>query len=243
MSINDLGWRGQDSAWVLEAWLAAHPTVSALHLFRPSPPLPLQERVRLTPLEMRVVQRGLELRGRTNLPFWDSVFVSSFESDSTIDGIFEAASFHNSRSAGVERFAVEENAAGRLRVHWGTSFARDYLAVLSIVECADGSRAHIPMLDFHIPPSDHGLAIVTSALNHAKAGKGYILASGKSYHFYGDDLLDERALLELLGRCLLFAPVIDRAWVAHQILELSCALRISPKVNGGDPPRVVSRVG
>ena len=243
MSLKDLSWRGQDSAWVLEAWLAAHVNVTALHLFRPSPPLPLQERVRLTPSEWDVVERGLELRGRTNLPFWDSVFVSSFASDTAIDGIFEAASFHNTSAAGVERLPVGENTAGRLRMHWGVSPARDYLAVLSTVECADGTRAHIPLLDFHIPPSDHGLDVVRSALKHAKAGNGYILMSGKSYHFYGDDLLDERALLRLLGRCLLFAPVIDRAWVAHQILELSCALRISPKASGGDPPRVVSRLG
>jgi hypothetical protein len=197
----------------------------------------------LTPAEWRVVERGLELRRQTNLPFWDSVLVSSFASDAAIDGILEAAAFHNASDAGLERFLPGDDVAGRLREHWGRSSGRDYLAVSSSVECVDGTLAHIPLLDFHIPPSDHGLEVVKSALKYAEAGNGYILMSEKSYHFYGDDLLDERGLLRLLGRCLLFAPVIDRAWVAHQILESSCALRISPKASGGDPPRVVFRLG
>jgi hypothetical protein len=55
--------------------------------------------------------------------------------------------------------------------------------------------------------------------------------------YYGDAMLDDRGLTRFLARCLLFAPVIDRAWVGHQLLESACALRISAKPSG-----VVARI-
>lgn len=34
--------------------------------------------------------------------------------------------------------------------------------------------------------------------------------------------------MEFLGRALLFTPVVDGRWVAHQMIEGQCALRVSP---------------
>ncbi len=73
-------------------------------------------------------------------------------------------------------------------------------------------------------------------------GGGFLLQSGESYHFYGKGLLDDRALVRFLGQALLLAPVIDRAWIAHQLIEGASALRISKKPSGSGEPVVVRAI-
>jgi hypothetical protein len=45
--------------------------------------------------------------------------------------------------------------------------------------------------------------------------------------------------MDFLGRALLFAPIVDRAYLAHQLLERRCALRISAVGDEKPVPRVV----
>jgi hypothetical protein len=234
-------WSGEDSAWVLCSWLSSWPEVQGLRLFSPSPSPMLQERALLSPAEWKVVERGLSFREASHMPFWDSVFLASFEADGPVKGIVEAASYHNCSDHRVLQIGRGEVTADRLRNLSATSEGGEYVAVSSVVELADGTRGHIPLIDYHVPPSDHGLLLVRSVLEQLDIGGGYILLSGKSYHFIGDTLVKERDLMRFLGRCLLYAPIIDRAWIAHQIIESACALRISPKERGGTPPRVISR--
>jgi hypothetical protein len=49
-------------------------------------------------------------------------------------------------------------------------------------------------------------------------------------------------LLTMLAKALLFAPIIDRAWVAHQMIERACGLRISPGKTYSQGPIVVDEV-
>jgi hypothetical protein len=74
-------------------------------------------------------------------------------------------------------------------------------------------------------------------------GEGFLVETDKSYHFYGTKLLEEKELVEFLGRALLFAPIVDRAWISHQLIELCCALRISSRQPDGKPLAVIRLVG
>ena len=85
------------------------------------------------------------------------------------------------------------------------------------------------MLDFHIPVSECNLRIVKDVLFELNVVSGYLLNSGESYHFIGDYSINEESLLDFLANALFFAPIIDRAWIGHQILERSCSLRIDKK--------------
>jgi hypothetical protein len=71
---------------------------------------------------------------------------------------------------------------------------------------------------------------------------GYIAHSGKSYHFYGSDLMEGDHLMRMLAKALLFAPIVDRAWVAHQLVEKACGLRISPGKTYTQSPVVIDQV-
>lgn len=101
------------------------------------------------------------------------------------------------------------------------------LALSSAVVTKKGHTLHVPMLDFHCQASIENDKLVKTVLIEIGL-EGYVAKSGRSYHFYGKELLDERSLITFLGRSLLFCPIVDRAWIAHQLLERACGLRISP---------------
>jgi hypothetical protein len=82
------------------------------------------------------------------------------------------------------------------------------------------------MLDFRIRPSVENEQLAVDILTRMSTS-GTLFNSGNSYHFYGDKLIDEKQLLEFLGKAALFAPFVDQRWIAHQMIEGACALRIS----------------
>lgn len=59
--------------------------------------------------------------------------------------------------------------------------------------------------------------------------KGAIINSGNSYHFIGCDLVNEAELVDFLAKGLLYGPITDTRWIAHQIIERSCTLRVGKK--------------
>ena len=65
------------------------------------------------------------------------------------------------------------------------------------------------------------------------------LASGESYHFISSAIMSWNELYIVLCKALRFCPIIDRAWISHQLEEQSCSLRINKK-NGIMP--IVVRV-
>ena len=67
-----------------------------------------------------------------------------------------------------------------------------------------------------------------------------VLDSGESYHAVSTINMDEGELMNFLQRTLFFSPIIDRLWVAHQMLNKSCSLRIGKK--HGVIPEVVALV-
>lgn len=183
----------------------------------------LQERVNLEG-ELKVVfEKALELREQTDLPFWDSFNVSIFDTRFNNFDFFNEIKFHNSpeHTYSISKIAVSEF----LLKHQKSD---KYLTFSSEVILLDGSVKHFPLFDFHIPVSDKNEAICEAVLG-ALGLKGFLLNSGKSYHFYGINLIDEPSLINLLSRSLLFAPIIDRSWIAHQLIERKCSLRISKK--------------
>jgi len=112
----------------------------------------------------------------------------------------------------------------------------------SAVALSSGPSMHIPLIDFHCPfgRENEELSACASKLLDPKGG--YLLSSGQSYHFYGKSLLNEDELPAFLGRALLLSPIVDRSWVAHQLIEGACGLRISARLPNGDVPRLVREV-
>jgi hypothetical protein len=112
-------------------------------------------------------------------------------------------------------------------------------AINSKVLLLDGSSKHIPMLDFKVPSKQGHDELVTACLR-VMGLSGYLIDSGRSYHFIGTTLISESELLDLLSKFVLLDPISDKAWAAHQLIERSASLRISE--SRGHAPQVIGRV-
>ncbi len=116
------------------------------------------------------------------------------------------------------------------------------LAVCSKCHLADGSIAHIPMLDFRCKPSPGNEQKVESSLRAVGQRSGYVLESGRSYHYYGLDLMDEKSWIQFMGKCLLLSPVVDSRYIAHRLIDGASALRINTSCRHPKQPTVVAKL-
>jgi hypothetical protein len=81
------------------------------------------------------------------------------------------------------------------------------------------------------------VSIVENILQLISPSDGWILNSGKSYHFIGGSLIDEKSMSRFLSTALLYVPFTDKNWIAHQIFEGASALRLfdNPRTGNGTP--------
>lgn len=167
--------------------------------------------------------RAMKVRDWLKLPFWDSIMVTTFNNQNYSSDILKTALRHNHISS-LFYVKAEEILFSPL-LH--NSDKR--IAVCSSVLMKDKQVNHIPMLDFHIPVSDVNLDIVENVCNLLEINPGYILNSGESYHFISLNTVAWEDLYMVLSKALRFCPIIDRAWISHQLEEKSCSLRVDKK--------------
>jgi hypothetical protein len=116
------------------------------------------------------------------------------------------------------------------------------LGLQSNVPLASGGQAHIPMMDFMCSPSQRNLERLTRLLESLRMGKGFLLESGRSYHYYGSRVLSEAGWRTFLGRCLLMTGCADERYVGHQLVNGFCVLRISSGRLKNREPLVVAEI-
>lgn len=103
------------------------------------------------------------------------------------------------------------------------------IGINSLVRTISGELCHIPMMDFHLPVNERNTQIVNKICVLTGCTKVAIINSGNSYHFIGCDLMSEDELVDFLAKGLLYGPITETIWIAHQIIERSCTLRIGEK--------------
>src|SRR5579862_909535 len=203
--------------------LLAHPEIGWIHLFEPEPVPLAQTRLPKDEVTRDIVTRGIALRATYGTPFWDSVLVSCFGRGRAAFPVLKQAQFHNMGRGRDLEVAADQWEAGLWTQLLADLAPERMLVFSSRVRLHTGEERHLPLLDLHCPASEQNeeLAALTTELMDIRGG--FLLQSGDSYHFYGKELLDSRALVQFLGQALLLAPVIDRAWIAHQLIEGACA--------------------
>lgn len=110
----------------------------------------------------------------------------------------------------------------------------------SKVRLYDGTEMHLALLDFSISVSNEHTEVVKDALVHLGLKHGYILDSGSSYHFIGTDIFSYSNYMRLLHNAYLLSPITDGRWIAHQLIEESCNLRIGEKK--GFTPTLIEKI-
>ena len=77
------------------------------------------------------------------------------------------------------------------------------------------------MLDFSVEASRESEEWVLGSLRLLGC-RGLLIQSGRSYHYYGAELFGALEMRDFLAKALLFGGLVDRRWVAHQLIEGCC---------------------
>lgn len=179
-------------------------------------------------------EQALNLRRNIGLPFWQSVMLSSVNASNWSKVCLDACTRHNSLK--YKKISVYDF------LH--SDFTYERVGISSRVILSDLSEMHIPFIDFQLPISDINSKIVEYICRTIdNSTNGYILNSGNSYHYIGNNLLSYKNLVQFLAKANMFTPITDCTWISHQLYEGSCTLRLGTK-NGKIPIviRVVSSV-
>ncbi len=191
----------------------------------------IQERIDITSELNDTFMKALQLREEYNLPFWDGFNLNLFNKNLKNFSFLKEIQFHNKPRKKIFIYREDFNSIS-------TKYFSTYTGISSRILIKNNIR-HIPMLDFHIPVSNYSQKLCENIICELNLS-GYLLESGKSYHFIGNNIISHAKLKSVLHRALLFTPVIDRAWIAHQLIQNYCCLRISHKYDR--LPKVVSTI-
>ncbi len=173
--------------------------------------------------EKASVELAKDYKKKYSISFWEA-YLRSCETENNIQRrLTKGALFHKPNSGYLY---IENDGVDSLK-----KIPKDLCVALnSEVILKNGTKRHIPLLDFKIKYFDRNLPIVQEILYALKL-TGAIVNSGKSYHFIGNRLVTSSELTELLAKFILLHPISDKSWSAHQIIEGSASIRITKKDN------------
>ena len=179
----------------------------------------IQDNPSISKVSLKVIDNALEIKKLFDLPFWSAVNIANCQLSDWSQELIALSDHHN------ESYYFEVSDINTVK-----DISLDpNLGINSRVILASGEVRHIPMLDFHIKHFEHSLDLVRLICRQLNQRSGYILDSGASYHYVGNELLNEDAFISFLAHSLLFSPIVDNRWVAHQLLERSATLRVGKK--------------
>src|SRR3954454_19687286 len=215
--------------------------IEVITLFRPPSSQPIQQDPSIRDSEEGLIEQALAIRSQFNLPFWDALLLYISNRPVKTKNLLKRVTLHNPQDSDAISIHRTDCTESRLREIIEALPSGRMLAISSKMLTKQGEALHLPMLDFHCQASRANDDLVKSVMSELEVN-GYIAKSGRSYHFYGAKLMDERSLVTLLGKALLFCPILDRAWIAHQLIERACGLRISPAKDYQNCPEIIFEV-
>jgi|GEM_PF-5899970 hypothetical protein len=169
-----------------------------------------------TEVSARVSHEGLVVGSTAS-----DIFLGILKSNPDIDGVTitkympgdSSYEFNQGSHFPLLRYSKLEKGVLRLLDKWQPPLsdpppADDYLRELGLfwamgvsskVVLKDGSTAHIPMMDHQCEVNDANEQAIVD--NMKGSYPGYLLKSGKSYHYWGLNLLNHQAWLQFLSHC------------------------------------------
>jgi len=230
--------KGVTSAEVVRRLISENPCISAIHVFFYSHPPLLQERLKLSPTEQRIAANALALREKSHLPFWEALLLACFTKRQNVSRLVEAATFHQTHQKAMQRLPRNDVISGRFTRLTNSAPSGQHLSWSSKLEIAGTGTRHLPMLDFHCAECAENDRLVVYACRGLFRSSALVFSSGESYHAVGLEILSVLGLRRFLHHSLLLAPIVDCRYVAHQLIEGACALRLSSSMVKPTKPRL-----
>lgn len=124
----------------------------------------------------------------------------------------------------------------------------EILGINSLVKIGRGMERHIPMIDFNCVISGQNFLKVAENLKLLGQSRGFILESGKSYHYYGIELMTSGEWLDFMKKCKSHDIIGGKwirphRWVRYSLKENCSTLRISTAFVKPHLPKVIAKIG
>jgi hypothetical protein len=98
--------------------------------------------------------------------------------------------------------------------------------VCSRITFRNGQRANLPLLDFRCEVTEANANAILEALRLIGEGRGVLLNSGRSFHYYGLVPRHKDGWSRFMSFAILLAPLVDTRYVAHCLIEGVGCLRV-----------------
>ena len=99
-------------------------------------------------------------------------------------------------------------------------------SLISKVVCSNSTYKHIPMMNFH--PENVGIDVIRQTIRYICLNKnGYILDSGRFFHYYGNFLLTCTEWVAFLAEFLMPCMVVSPRYIGHCLHDGQCTLRLT----------------
>lgn len=214
---------GEPAHLAYAAIVCSHKEVSFVEICRYQSPPPLQSRIELTEVERDLIKGAILKREDGVTSFWQGIFACALESGQCSRPIVEAALFHSGPGA------IQSIPASSIRKSLDVAFdpSERNVGLSSRLTLRDGSIGHLAMLDFRCEINSTNLAILEMICDAIYEGDYVVVDSGHSYHACGFSLISPAQRIEFLSKALLFSPIIDVAYLSHQLRQEFSSIRIS----------------
>ena len=227
---------GARAGVVYRSLILAHEEVRLARIRSYQAPPSLQERLPMTESVQALVDVAMDRRTRAEVSFWQAMMLTILDSGVVHDAVLDAALYH--QGAGVsDELARNDLERGELEVR---SCGRNGIVSLDSLVVLKEECLHLAFMDFRVSPSDANTKIVNAVCRRLMPDGFVSLIATRSYHACGVVLQRPNERIEFLARSLLFSPIVDDRYVAHQLMQPSSSLRVSAPTENGSSPRVVA---
>lgn len=209
-------------------------------VFAYNPPPKIQDRSKLTKSELRLVEEAAQFRKDNWYSYLEILLELAAKANFPTNGIIDAVSFHQKHP--IERIYLNKDdlSKGKLIDICTKASFKTPLALSSRITTTNKLQMHIPLLDFHIEKTKSTLKMVYLILEKLVDDPFLIMESERSYHAIVIGLMTDNQLKRFLSKCLLFSPITDHAYIAHQLIECESAIRLTKYKHDGTSPKVIA---
>jgi hypothetical protein len=194
-------------------------------------------------VEDSILLTSLNKTRERGVPLWIALTNAYLESQTTSGKLISAALVHDKSDEQVFELPRDQVTVPVINSLLGELEPDFAMGVSSRVRVRNGETLHIPMIDLTCGKSDDNLRTLVRVFHEIGQSQGLLLDSGRSYHYYGLNLLNERSWLQFMGRSLLLTPLVDTRYIAHRLVDDYGRLRISTSKNKPNMPVLVDRIG
>lgn len=215
---------GRHAHEVYRALILGTDGATHFHLCRYRSPPSLQDRLEGNGRAQEVVQQAMERRKDGVTPFWQAIFSVCLANGWCSRELVRAALFHAGPGE-VTSHSVAVLEDREISAMLGEDEAN--VALASHVLLKDGTCVHLAMLDFRCDVSEGNTHLVQNICRELYQHGFVLIDSGDSYHACGVTTLSAEQRVAFLGRALLLAPIIDAAYLGHQLQQEFSTIRVS----------------